>query len=455
MNHEVNQIEKRKGEGRVRVGVTYQLISDLKFSPRNPRVHSRKQLRQIARSIETFDFIVPVLVDADLRVIAGHGRILACQQLGWREVPTIRLEHLTENQLLAFMIADNRLTENSIWDDDLLAQQLKELSELDLEFSVEVTGFDMGEIDVRIEALNFDANYGENADDAYSVATNAPAVSCAGDHWRLGNHHVLCGNALVEASFIMLLGEQKAAMVFTDPPYNLRIEGNVSGFGANHHPEFAMASGEMSAEEFTAFLSKVCAMLSRYGAVGSVQFYCMDRRHMVELHDAARGAQLELLNVCIWAKATAGMGSLYRSQHELIFVYRNGHGRHRNNVQLGSFGRNRSNLWTYPGAIGLRSSDEGNLVRLHPTVKPVALIADAIKDVSARGDTVLDPFLGSGSTLIAAERVGRKCLGMEIEPLYVDTIIRRWQACTSEDAIHASSGRSFNELEAEKEVQRG
>jgi hypothetical protein len=415
-----------------------------------PRLHSPRQIRQIARSIEAFGFNVPVLVDANLKVIAGHGRILACQQIGRTEVPTITLERLTEAQARAFMIADNRLTENSVWDDHLLAEQLKDLAVLDLDFSLEATGFEMGEIDFRIESLTSDSEAKDDPADAMPAPTNAPVVSRAGDLWLLGQHRVLCGSALDQGSYHMLMGEKKAAMVFTDPPYNVPIKGNVSGLGAIHHREFAMASGEMNEAEFTAFLLRTYSLLAGHSLSGSIHFICMDWRHMTEVLSAGRQAYTELKNLCVWTKDNGGMGSLYRSQHELIFVFKSGADHHRNNVQLGQFGRNRCNVWRYPGANSFsRTGDEGNLLALHPTVKPVALVADAILDCSARGDVVLDNFLGNGTTVMVAERTGRHCYGLEIDPLYVDTIVRRWQAYTGNRARHGASGRSFDEVGVE------
>jgi DNA modification methylase len=426
--------------------VVYRSISLLKLDPRNPRSHGKKQIRQIARSIETFGFNVPVLIDANSKVIAGHGRILACQLLGWSDVPTICLEHLTEAQARAFMIADNRLTENAAWDERLLAEQLHDLSLMELDFSLEVTGFEVGEIDLRIHGLESNGD-GDEADKLPVVSRSA--VSCAGDVWLLGSHRIYCGNALDEASYAKLMGAEKAAMVFSDPPYNVAIDGNVSGFGANRHRDFAMAFGEMGAAEYTAFLARAVELNARHSKPAAIHFYCIDWRHFLELHEAGRNVRLDLLNVCVWAKSTAAMGSLYRSQHELVFVLRKHRERHRNNVQLGRFGRDRSNVWNYPGAVGLRTSEEGNLVALHPTVKPAAMVADAIMDVSARGDIVLDNFLGSGTTVIAAQRTGRRCFGIEIDALYVDVAIRRWQEFTRDHARHAANGRTFDDIQVE------
>jgi DNA modification methylase len=352
------------------------------------------------------------------------------------------------------MIADNRLTETSAWDDQLLAEQLKELSALNLDFSLEATGFEMGEIDLRIEGLKSGPDAAE--DPADKVLLVGPQVTQTGDLWVLGQNRVLCASALDEPAYVLLLGEHRAAIVFTDPPYNVRIEGNVSGLGAICHRDFMMATSEMDPLEFTAFLSRACKLLALYSIDGSIHFICMDWRHIPELLSAGREAYDGLKNLCVWVKSNGGMGSFYRSRHELVFVFKHGRASHRNNVQLGQFGRNRTNVWEYPGIAAFgRSGEEGNLLALHPTVKPVALVADAIMDASARGEVILDAFLGSGTTVIAAERTGRRCYGLELDPVYVDTVVRRWQAYTGERARHAISGRFFDELEAEAQERHG
>jgi DNA modification methylase len=430
-------------------------VARLILDPMNPRLHSPRQVRQIARSIEAFGFNVPILIDANGKVIAGHGRILACQLLGWTEVPTISLDHLSQAQARAFMIADNRLTENSVWDDRLLAEQFRALSVLDLDFSLEATGFDMGEIDLRIEGLNSPIPGDQDPADDLSAVPSGPPVTRTGDIWALDDSRVHCGSALEAAAYDALIQDEQAQMVFSDPPYNVRIDGNVSGLGKKHHREFAMASGEMSESEFTRFLVRAMSLFARHSVEGTLHFICMDWRHMAELLVAAREVYRQVINVCVWVKDNAGMGSFYRSQHELVGVFRHGRGAHRNNVQLGRYGRNRSNVWQYAGANSFsRAGDEGNLLALHPTVKPVALVADAIMDCTSRNDIVLDGFLGSGTTVIAAQRTGRRCYGLEIDPVYVDTIVRRWQAFTRDDARHVPSGRLFREMEAEAEDKK-
>jgi hypothetical protein len=429
------------------LAVVYRSLSELKPNPKNPRRHTRQQVRQIAKSITSFGFNVPILVDADLNVVAGHGRIEACRQFGWTSVPTISLAHLTPAQAKAFLIADNRLTENSEWSDRLLAEQLKELSLLDLDFELDVTGFELPEIDLRIESLS-DSDAVEDDPLDQIPAAAGPAVTQPGDLWRLGQHRLFCGSALEAASYAPLLDGEKAGLVFTDPPYNVPVHGHVSGKGVIQHREFAMASGEMTEAEFTDFLRQACLQLAAHSVFGSIHYLCMDWRHVGELLAAGKSAYAELLNVCVWVKHNGGMGSLYRSQHELVFVFKNGVASHCNNVQLGKYGRNRTNVWNYRGANDFgRPTEEGNLLAMHPTVKPVALVADAILDCSRRGDLVLDAFLGSGSTLIACERSGRRCCGIELDPRYIDVAIRRWQKYTGAAATCAATGKTFGECE--------
>ena len=351
------------------------------------------------------------------------------------------------------MIADNRLTEIAIWDDRLLAEQLRDLSLSGLDFSLEVTGFEMGEIDLRIASLDDLRVEDEDPADVLPEVAVGPPVSKLGDLWLLGRNRLLCGSALDTAAFTALMRQECATMVFTDPPYNVPIDGHASGLGAIHHRPFPMASGEMDKAEFTTFLGQALRNLAAFSAAGSLHYVCMDWRHLDELLTAGAGAYGELKNLCVWVKANAGMGSLYRSQHELVLVFKQRGGAHRNNVQLGQFGRNRSNVWPYPGANSFAGQGgEENLLALHPFLKPVGPFADAILDCTERGGIVLDAFFGSGTTVIAAERTGRRCYGMELDPLYVDTAIRRWQVLTSEKARHAASGRLFDDLADEAEA---
>lgn len=430
------------------LSIKYQSPATLKPSPHNSRTHSKRQIRKIAQSIGTFGFTNPLLVDGDNTIVAGHGRLGAAKLLGMDRVPTIRLGDLTPDQVRAYVIADNRLAEIAGWDNDILAIEFQYLSNLE-NFDICGTGFEIPEIDLVIE------NASGKASEASEVVEieGGPAISRIGDIWSLGKHFVVCGNALEESTFTRLMRRRKANLVFQDPPFNVKVNGNVCGKGSIQHREFAMASGEMSQTQFIAFLTTNFGLLTRFSTPGSVLFTCMDWRHIEELLEAANRCQCELLNLCVWVKDNGGMGSFYRSRHELVFVFRNGKGPHRNNIQLGKYGRNRTNVWEYPGVKTLsKNSEEGNLLALHPTVKPTALVADALLDCSARGDIVLDSFLGSGTTLLAAERTGRICYGIEIDPLYVDVAIRRWQRYTGERAIH-HSGKSFDELTATLEIQ--
>lgn len=428
--------------------IEYVELSTLKRNSQNPRTHSRKQIRQIAHSIETFRFNVPILIDRNSKVIAGHGRVLACEHLGLEEVPVIRIEHLSEDQLRAFTIADNRLTENSRWDDRLLAEQLKNLSAAELDFSIEVTGFDVAEIDLVIN--NLDAIGDQAPDPADTLPSQSSVrVSQTGDLWALGKHRVLCGNALSFESYETVMNDQKARMVFADPPYNVPVAGNVSGHGKHNHQGFLMASGEMTQDEFTRFLQNTFCHMSAFSESPSLHYICSDWRHLGEMLTAGRAAYDKLNNLCVWTKDNAGLGSFYRSQHELVFVFERAKGA-RNNVQLGRYGRSRTNVWRYPGANSFASDkSEGDLLAIHPTVKPVALVADTILDCTARSDIVLDPFLGSGTTLIAAERTGRICHGLELAPHYVDAIVRRWQRFTGKPGLHLSTGQRFDDREKE------
>jgi DNA modification methylase len=429
-----------------KIEVTYKSPDQLSLPAKSLRVHTSGQIKKIGRSLSVFGFLIPIVIDEADCVLVGIGRLCAARNLGFTEVPTIQVTHLSDAQKKAFAIAENRLVEIGKWDDKVLAEQLAELSLINLDFDLEVTGFEVAELDLRIESLNLNVDQSDPADIVPAAPTGEP-VSRLGDVWMLGRHRLLCGDALDPVAYTALMRGKKADLVFTDPPYNVRIDGNATGFGAIHHREFAMACGEMTSAEFQTFLLSACALLARHSENGSIHYVCMDWRHSVEMLAAGASVYTEHKNICVWNKSNGGMGSLYRSQHEFVFVFKNGNAPHQNNVQLGRFGRYRTNVWNYPGANSMgRGTEEGNLLALHPTAKPVKLVADAILDCSARGDLVLDPFIGSGTTLMAAERVGRRCYGLEIDPLYVDTIIRRWQAQTGDDAVHESTGRRFNDV---------
>jgi DNA modification methylase len=418
--------------------IEYVPISKLKLRQQNPRTHSSDQIERIARSIERFGFVSPVIIDRNKRVICGHGRIAGARLLGLESAPTITLEHLSDAELRAYVIADNRLAERAGWDKEILALELQGL--LDLNFDVGITGFDGPELELIIDSDNQDDSSAE--ENKLPELQPARIVTKPNDLWILGEHRLFCADARNRESFTTLLCGDSAQLVFIDPPYNVKIRGHVSGKGRVKHREFAEASGEKTSGQFTKFLEDALALLAEHSADGAIHFVCSDWRHLDEMLAAGRRVYRELKNLVVWNKTNAGMGSFYRSQHELILVWKNGRGKHVNNIELGQHGRNRSNVWTYAGANSF-GADRLDELAMHPTVKPVALVADAILDCSRRSDIVLDSFGGSGTTLIACERTRRQARLLEIDPIYCDQSIRRWQRITGQPAIHGATGRHF------------
>jgi DNA modification methylase len=427
--------------------VVYQDVGALKPRATNPRTHLPKQIAQIANAIRQFGFTNPILVDDANGIIAGHGRHEAAKRIGLDQVPTVRLSDMGEAEIRAYVIADNRLAENAGWDRALLGLELQYLSELDIDLDVTVTGFDLPEIDLLIGELSLADNENDAADTAVEVA-DGPAISRLGDVWHIGSHRLICGDSTKSETYQQLLGDARAQMVFTDPPYNVPISGHVGGLGTIQHREFAMASGEMSQAQFTAFLQSVFSHLAAYSVDGSIHYQCMDWRHCSEILAAGAAGYRELKNICVWAKNNGGMGSLYRSQHEFVFVFKSGTAPHINNVELGKHGRYRTNVWSYAG-VNSFGGDRSDLA-LHPTVKPVAMVADAIRDCSHRKGIVLDAFVGSGTSLIAAEKTGRRGYGIEIDPAYCDVTIRRMRAVCGLEAVLEATGQRFDEIAAER-----
>jgi DNA modification methylase len=415
-------------------------IRDLRPNPGNARTHSRQQIEQIARSIDQFGFTNPVLIDGSNQILAGHGRVEAAKLLGVERVPTLRIEHLTVAEKRAYVIADNKLAEKAGWSDEILKIELQEL--INLDFEVELTGFSAGEIDVLL--CGEEAN-GDDTDDICPDYDPSRVVTQTGDCWRAGPHLLLCGDARDQVSYNRLMGGEKAAYAITDPPYNIKIDGNAAGHGRIHYREFAFASGEMSPAEFTSFLSDVFRNIRHHTVHGAICAAFIDWRHMPEMLDAGHKNFLELKNLCVWVKPSGGLGSFYRSRHELVFLWKCSRGKHLNNFELGQHGRSRTNVWECAAGRVERSRAQGH----HPTPKPVGLIADAIRDCSRRGDLILDPFCGSGTILMAAERAGRAARAIEIDPGYCDLAIRRWQARTGDSAMHTDTGASFADCESE------
>ncbi len=423
-----------------RLKITYRKTGDLVPYAGNARTHSERQIAQIAASIRQFGFTNPVLVDADGGIVAGHGRVAAARQLGLAEVPTIALGHLTPAERRVYVIADNRLAELAGWDREILKIEFQALAEMDLDFELEITGFETAELDLLLD----DSTGEDAADPADEVPAHepGPAVTQAGDVWCLGPHRLICGDARDPATYAALMGADRARAVFTDPPYNVKIDGHVCGSGTVKHREFAMASGEMDAAAFTAFLEASLGAMAAVSLDGAIHFTCMDWRHMAELQAAGEKVYSELKNLVVWAKTNGGMGTFYRSRHELIYVWKVGTAPHVNTFGLGETGRYRTNVWDYPGVNSFGANQKD--LALHPTVKPVALVADAIKDVTRRGEIVLDGFGGSGTTLIAAERTGRVARLVELDPIYCDVICRRYAALTGVEPVLVAMGELFD-----------
>jgi DNA modification methylase len=344
------------------------------------------------------------------------------------EVPVIVLAGLSDPQKRALRIADNKIALGAGWDLEILQMELSELASMEVDIDPALTGFSVGEIDVILKSS-------ADPDDEVVPALPLNPRTKTGDIWVLGEHRVGCGDSRDLAFLEAIIGNgDKVDAAFLDPPYNVKISGNAVSKGT--HREFAMASGEMSKDEFQTFLTQTLGAAARVSRDGAVHFICMDWRHMDDVSSVGRQVYGDLINLCVWNKSNAGMGSLYRSKHELVFVYRVGDAPHLNNVELGRHGRNRTNVWDYASVNSLKGSRREDLA-LHPTVKPTGLVADAIQDVTRRGDLVLDLFLGSGTTLIAADRAGRRFRGLDIDPAYVDVAIERWAQRTGKEPMLA------------------
>ena len=416
---------------------------ELKDYQRQFRKPTDKQISKTMRLIEECGVTQPIVIDKKNTVVIGWHFVEAARQLDIDSIPVVRANHLSEEQIRILRIAYDRIAEEAEWNKEQMALEFQELEMLIPDLTV--TGFEIDEINLTLDILS-----GSDPGDEVPRVEEGRAITQVGDLWVLGKHKLVCGNALEGSSYQALLGGSLAHMCFTDAPYNVKIDGHVGNSGNIQHREFAMAVGEMSESEFTEFLAKSHKHMMKHSKDGAIIFSCMDWRHIREILDAARTAGLDMINPCVWAKDNGGMGSLYRSKHELVFVFKNGKGQHINNVELGKNGRYRTNVWEYAGvnSFGGGRMDE---LQMHPTVKPVQMIMDAIKDCSKRGQVILDPFGGSGTTLIASEKTSRKARLIELDPLYCDVIIRRWQELTGQEAIHAETGSTFNETQKQGE----
>ena len=440
----MNIIDVTRGEGLIHsLKVELRLASAIKSAKRNTRTHSDRQIEQIASSIRQFGFTNPILIDGEGRIVAGHGRFAAAKLLGMDEVPVIVLTELSEAELRAYALADNKIAQNAGWDAKLLAIEFEELHAIEKAFDLEITGFSTTEIDLLSQMTPEEAKL-EHVPELDKRATRGVE---RGDLWILGKHRLLCGDTRDPESFTRLMNGDLARLVFSDPPFNVKIDGHVGGLGKTKHAEFAMATGEMSKEEFTGFLETAFRNAADVSMDGAIHYQCIDWRHVEEMTRAGWAVYSDLKNICVWAKDNGGMGSFYRSQHEFVFVWKVGSAPHLNTVELGKNGRYRTNVWNYRGAT--KTGPDAELA-LHPTVKPVPMIMDAIKDTSKLGEIVLDPFGGSGSTLIAAEKAKRRARLIEYEPAYCEVTIKRWQKLVRMPAILEATGETFEEVLARR-----
>lgn len=429
------------GQGTIQHHIQYVDPNTLKPNSRNARRHSKKQLKLICKSIEAFGFNAPILVDTHNQIVAGHGRWEAALLMGVKTVPIVHLHHLTEGAKRAYMLADNKIAELSTFDQKAVGLEIQAILELDSQLDLGATGFETAEIDLAIQAAEEPPPKPDEADEIINPPPRP--VTRVGDVWLIGDHRLICADATKAESYASLLGEERVRLVVTDPPYNVAIS-SIVGLGKVQHREFVQASGEMTEQEFTTFLTICLGHMANALVPGGLAFTFMDWRHLYELLTAGRATFTELKNIIVWSKTNAGMGAFYRSQHELIPVWKRGSAPHINTFRLGKR-RYRTNVWTYPGVNTFKPGRDEEL-ESHPTVKPVAMIADIMLDCSNRGDLVLDPFVGSGTVFLAAERTGRRARGMELDPGYCDVAVQRWQKLTGQQAVLAATGQTFAEV---------
>jgi DNA modification methylase len=417
-------------------------------NPKNARIHSERQIKQIARSNEEFGVINPIIVGPDYTIVAGHGRFAAAKLRGDLQVPVLVVEGLTPVQLRAYALADNKLGDLSSFDTQLLIEEIEGIIADSPEFDITTAGFVTAELDAMTGVIRT-GELNDLDDDPPPMPSRRRAVSREGDLWDLDSHRLACGDSTKAGLIEGLLGDEPARLMLSDVPFNLKIEGFASGLGRKAHADFAMATGEMTYYQYVGFLRRSITASMAHLVDGAMVLLFIDWRHAAEMLDAGRATGLDLKNILVWAKDNAGMGSMWRSQHELIIAFKHGNAPHVNNVQLGVHGRHRSNVLQYPGMNSM-TKGRGKALETHATVKPVALIADLILDVSNRGDIVLDPFGGSGTAIVAAEKTGRRARLAEINPGFVDVSVERWQSLTGGTALLAATGQTFAEVARER-----
>jgi DNA modification methylase len=405
---------------------------------RQLRLPSKKQIENTERMIRECQFMPPIMIDSNNHIVSGAHLLAAARRMDMDEIPVIKVNNLDEVQVQLLRIAHDNIATQSICNKEALAEEFHELMIRIPDIDLTVTGLEVAEIDLILEIKHIN-----EPEESIPQLETGPSIVQPGDLYQLGEHRLYCGDSLLPRSFEALMEDEKAQVCFTDAPYNVKIDGHVGNSGKTKHREFLQASGELDSDGFTEFLYTVKKLIAAHAQDGAIIFSCMDWRHLLEILTAGTRAGLTLQNLCVWNKDNGGMGSLYRSKHELVFVFKNGTGKHINNIELGKHGRYRTNVWDYPG-VNSFGGGRMNELALHPTVKPVAMVSDALKDCSKRGGIVLDPFGGSGTTLIAAEKTGRKARLIELDPLYCDVTIRRWQALTGKQALNITTGQTFN-----------
>ncbi len=423
----------------------------------NPRKHPPKQIAMLESAIRKFGFNNPLLLapassspggpkKPSYELIAGHARVIAARNIGMTTLPVIILPHLSEAERRAYRIADNAIALKGEWSLELLKTELEFVYNFDVEFDAKALGFEAPEVDAIL--------FGEEDEDSgpgRGPDRSRAAISMLGTIWSVEHHRIMCGSSLDSDVWLSLMAGKLADLVLSDMPFNVPVSGHITGSG--NFEEFAMASGELSEAEFAEMIAKALTLQAEHARDGSLSYQFIDWRSVELMIREGRKVYNTLINLCVWVKSAAGMGSTYRSQHELIPVFRKGKTSHRNNVELGKHGRYRTNIWEYSGCTGFSAERKANLA-MHPTVKNTQMIADAIMDSTGPGDLVVDAFIGSGTTALAAERIGRICYGIEIDPHYTDLAVSRLIEATGGDAAD-QNGRSYRELLAERDAEEG
>lgn len=443
------QYRRGRNDHQPELRIVRRAIDSVRPAGARARVTTPEQLERVIKSIRQFGLVTPILIDAEDRIVSGHVVWEAAQKIGSETIECLVVDHLDDAELKALSLALNRIAETGDWNLDTLREVMIEIRSADIDLTT--TGFTLQEFDQITLAPSPSSQ--DEEDCAEVEFKDETPVSRIGDLFQLNDHRLLCGDALEAESYRQVLGGRMAHCTFSDPPYGCKIEGFVSGLGKHKHKDFVMASGEMDDAQFIEFLETYLTHCRTFTSKGAVTFACMDWRQIDKLLAAGAQAGFNRNNIVVWNKGSGGMGSLYRSAHELIAVFCNGKSPATNNVELGRHGRDRSNLWSYPGA-NRRGSSANHALADHPTPKPIELVEDALLDITRPGDVVLDPFSGSGTTLIAAERCGRITCGIELDPQYVDRTIRRWERMTGHEVIHVESGMTFTELMTERQKER-